>query len=775
MMDSVAKKIVLILVICVPVCLLAQDPVAIGDWKSYLPYNGVTTVADAGDKVYAGNNTAVFSFNKLDNSYTLLNKATGLSDVDAVNIFYGIDQKTLVVSYLNSNIDFIIDNALFNFPFIKTGNISGNKSVNHAAFYGDTVLLSCAFGIVVFDIVKKESPATYSFSDSSNSSFRVNASAVFENNVYAGTVNGLYKGNFEANLSDLSLWSYISGIDGLPEGEVTQVATFNNNVYALVEDSLLYFYTEGGWALYSYKPGFKIRHMTVANNSLILTRYKGSDVIADTAQIISIDSEGNEMLIEDEERLVSPRQTTKDADGNLWIADPYRGLVKYSNEIFSYYIPNGPGSSSVFDLEYYNNKLWVAPGEINGSWNYLNNPDGFFVLNYGVWNTINVYQYPQLDTVLDFITLTINARNEKAYFGSYGGGVAEYDPATGDLFIYNSTNSSLQNVTADASGSCRVAGLQFDVNANLWVSNFGASNPLSVMEPSGEWRNFDCALPPSAGNQLAQIVIDDLDQKWIQIPRGTGILVYNHGTSVSDETDDKKRVLGIGAGNGNLPVSFVNCLVKDKDGEIWVGTNEGVAIFYNPGEIFSESTAGDASQPLVNLGGYNEYLLNKEIVTCIAVDGANRKWIGTNSGVFLISADGTEQVLFFNENNSPLLSNNILAITIDGVTGEVFFGTSKGIVSYRSTATDGLPEHTNVKVFPNPVRENYTGLIAISGLVQNAQVKITDVSGKLIYQTTALGGQAIWDGKGYAGDRAATGIYLVFSSGDDGKESVVTK
>jgi ligand-binding sensor domain-containing protein len=292
-----------------------------------------------------------------------------------------------------------------------------------------------------------------------------------------------------------------------------------------------------------------------------------------------------------------------------------------------------------------------------------------------------------------------------------------------------------------------------------------------VRTTSGEWKNFLV----NSSTAIAQIVIDDFNQKWIQAPRGTGIVVYNHGVDILDASDDEERLLTIGAGNGNLSTNVVYCLLKDLDGEIWVGTSEGISIFYNPGEIFSGTTSGDASQPLVNLGGYNEYLLSKEVVTCMAVDGANRKWVGTNSGVFLISEDGTEQLLFFNEENSPLLSNTILSITIDGETGEVFFGTSKGIVSFRYTATDGAAEHTAVKVFPNPVRENYNGLIAISGLVQNAQVKITDDAGRLMYETTALGGQAVWDGKGYNGQRAQTGVYLVYSSNDDGTETFVTK
>jgi hypothetical protein len=235
------------------------------------------------------------------------------------------------------------------------------------------------------------------------------------------------------------------------------------------------------------------------------------------------------------------------------------------------------------------------------------------------------------------------------------------------------------------------------------------------------------------------------------------------------------KVLGAGAGNGNLHTNFINCIAVDKQNEIWVGTSEGITIFYNPSEVFTGNTSGDATQPLVNLGGYYEQLLRNDIVNTIAVDGANRKWVGTNSGAFLISADGTEQLLYFNADNSPLISNTVLNIEIDGITGDVYFGTDKGIIAYRYTATEGVAEISNVKVFPNPVREDYTGNIAISGLTANAEVRITDMAGRTIWQTIAMGGQAIWDGNGYDGGRASTGVYLVYASNEDGTQTAVAK
>jgi len=198
-------------------------------------------------------------------------------------------------------------------------------------------------------------------------------------------------------------------------------------------------------------------------------------------------------------------------------------------------------------------------------------------------------------------------------------------------------------------------------------------------------------------------------------------------------------------------------------------------VFYSPSLVFTNEDF-DAQQILVEQDGYFQFLLETEAVTAIAIDGANRKWLGTESaGVFLMSEDGTTELQHFTAQNSPLISNAIISLAINQKNGEVFFGTDKGIISYKGTATEGASTHTNVYAFPNPVREGYTGSIAINGLVTDADVKITDISGALIYETKALGGRAIWDGKNFSGEKAHSGIYLVFATNDTGTETVVTK
>ena len=159
----------------------------------------------------------------------------------------------------------------------------------------------------------------------------------------------------------------------------------------------------------------------------------------------------------------------------------------------------------------------------------------------------------------------------------------------------------------------------------------------------------------------------------------------------------------------------------------------------------------------------------------MAVDGANRKWVGTKNGLWLISADGDKIIYQFNSDNSPLLSNDVKKIAINPITGEVFIATFNGICSFRSTATEGTDTNQSVLVFPNPVPPGYNGSIAFRGVVNNALVKIAELSGTLVYQTRALGGQAIWDGKNYKGQKVASGVYLVLIRDDGGNEKLVTK
>jgi ligand-binding sensor domain-containing protein len=359
------------------------------------------------------------------------------------------------------------------------------------------------------------------------------------------------------------------------------------------------------------------------------------------------------------------------------------------------------------------------------------------------------------------------------YITSWGNGIFAFKKGE-QVSHYDETNSTLQNA-APGGPNTRVWGLDFDKDNNLWVSNSLVSNSLSVMKADGSWVGYP--LKSMIGNELVgEVVVDDFNNVWLTLLKGGGIMVLNTNNTPDNRDDDKLLKFKPKNAYGNV-ISNVYTLVKDMDGAIWVGTDFGPVVYSAPDEVFEGYT--DGKQPTIpRYDGTNQEdpLLGSEVVRTIAIDGANRKWIGTErGGAFLVSADGDSSLLQFNTDNSPILSNTVIGIGIHDKTGEVFFGTDRGIISYRSDATKAGDDFGDVYAFPNPVRPNYHGNITITGLIKDANVKITDIAGNLVYETTTVGGQVIWDGNNLDGRRVASGIYIIFCTNDDGSKTHITK
>jgi ligand-binding sensor domain-containing protein len=306
----------------------------------------------------------------------------------------------------------------------------------------------------------------------------------------------------------------------------------------------------------------------------------------------------------------------------------------------------------------------------------------------------------------------------------------------------------------------------------VWVSNSKVTNSISVKTSDDEWKALSFSFLIGSVPVFGDMIIDQNNQLWAII-KDVGIMVYDGSLNTPDESNTK--LLTNVVGNGNLPNTEVHCLIEDLKGTIWIGTNGGMVAIYNPGSVFTGDDY-DAQEIFVEEELSTQILFATELVQTIAIDGANRKWVGTaNAGVFLMTEDATVQILHYTIKNSPLLSNNVSIIEINPRTGENYFGTEKGLVSYRGEAMEAFATLENAYAYPNPITPDYSGPIAIVGLTKNASVKITDINGQIVFETTSLGGQAIWDGKNRLGNRVSTGVYLVFCATEDGGEKVATK
>lgn len=404
-------------------------------------------------------------------------------------------------------------------------------------------------------------------------------------------------------------------------------------------------------------------------------------------------------------------------------------LLKAPRQLSGDYIADSLSGLLWYDGQAYSSLAINGPaGIIKGNMLFYNNTlhaaagNGYYTYQSGEW-------HPNADSIS---TLVPDPTGNGMYAGSYDKGLIH--------IAGNGTRSySLQGY--------KVNGLTTDASGNLWIANDGAYYNLLCMKPDGSFLTFR-----NTNAQAGQLIADDAGQIWMV---SNGLSIYNPATNQWTQ-------------QSNLPSAVVNCIAKDKNGSFWVGTNAGIAVVGCNGCT--------AVWPIIKQDNFAGYLFQDEQVTAIAVDGANRKWVGTHNGVWLVNEDGTSIAQGFTTDNSPLPGNYIYSIAINPVTGEVYFSTDKGLMAYRGNATEGQAMSSqSALVFPNPVAHDYTGTIAIRGLAENSIVKITDITGRVVHATRSNGGQATWNGLDGTGHRPQTGVYLVFASNTATGEHLVAK
>lgn len=749
---------------------------AIGEWTDYQSYASAKNVADTGDKVYCVTKGGLFSYNKTDNSIRKMSGINGLSDVGVQRLAYSKENDVLLIAYQNANIDLLIGNTIFNLSDIKRKQLSAIKTINNIMFSGKFAYLSCGFGIVVINLERKEIKDTY-FIGNGGDYLNVLDLASDGTNFYAATINGIYKASVaEPNLQNYNNWVRQTNIPH-PDKKFNAIELFNGKIIANYTPDEWYsdeMYQLDGNVWTSFLP--EIRYATDISTT------GNYIVISSRNQVVVYDNKLEKMMHVQkytfsgyEEPTIEPLCASLDAQNVLWIADQNFGLIKVGTQS-ERIVPEGPSDNEIFSLAMNGQDLWIASGGRKADWNNLFNPPQFQRNREGKWSVFDSKAFPTPNDFRDVVCVTADPKNPDHFFaGSWGGGVLEFDAGKFKK-RYDNLNSTLQTQLPNKPNDAyvRIGGMAFDSKGSLWVTNSGVANVLSSFQTDGTWKSYE--LSGIANNAyISKVVVTPKDDKWIMVSRGYGLYALNSTNSVSkaqkvvalfrNQEDEYKTEMG-----------ELYAMVLDQNGELWLGTSGGVAVYSNPEKIWKDEFMY-AMRP-----GLNQHdtlfhpLLEKETITAIAVDGANRKWFGTkSSGVFLISADGETELEHFTSENSPLLNNQINDIAINQTTGEVFIGTVSGLISYMGEATAGNDEFSDVYVYPNPVRETYDGPIVIKGLVDETDVKITDISGDLVYKTTSLGGQAIWDGKNLNGNRCKTGIYLVFLSDALGEKTKITK
>lgn len=739
----------------------------IGDWRLYPAYHNATYSQIAGDKVYVLASGALYSYNKSDNEVRLYDKINTLSDIDITYIAYSNDIKALVIIYSNANIDILYDNEdIYNLSDFKNNTLP-NKDINGINIQGTTAYLSTEFGIVEIDLENLEFRNTY------KTGFDTYCTYLYKDKLFCGTKTGLYCCDTTKNMLDKNNW----------------VKKNNYFIKAICElDGLLYCYLDD-FGIYSYTPDNNILKDVIYNHG---EKYN------------TIYSTGNEIIASAKKKttvITGPQKVTvyKNSNSNhilkygndLWDCKGYKGIVKCEIkdgnivEIDTPVIPNSPIRNYCEFMQFTSDdKLLVAGGNIN-----------FFDITF-YDGTLMEYDYmddrwinlPE-DTIkkvtgipyLNLCSIDEDPTEPGHYFASsFGYGIYEF--RNGEFIKhYSIHNSPLETVVPGSNKYVRVSMVKFDNEGNLWCINTGVKDIIKILKKDGTWTT----LPYKLIEYLPTIVDPIIDSRgwlWITSLQGEpGLFCAKMNGTPFDTSDDESKVWlhkFTNQDGTNYDVYQVYALTEDQNGKMWVGTNIGLFVIDNPQKFFNDGIFKQIKVPRNDGTGLADYLLNGTYIKAIKVDGANRKWIGTNdNGIYLVSADGLETIHHFTTENSPLPSDCIESIAINEKSGEVFIGTKMGMASYMSDATHPQEKlnESNIHAYPNPVRADYSGNISITGLTHDCNVKIVDASGFLINEGTSLGGQYSWNGRNNRGEKVASGVYYVLTYDSNGDEGVATK
>jgi len=733
---------------------------AIGGWRSHYPYNTALSVATDGRTVWTAGSLGFAAYDAVDGSLETWSKVNGLSDVRTTRVGYDAGTGTVVIGYANSNIDLYTpsDGTFRNLPDLRLRSVTGSKTINAIWAEGGRAWVSTDIGVLVLNLARTEVAETYTFG--SGTTLPVRDFAALGSFFYVATPAGVYRAPRAAgNLTAFSSWQAVGAV-----GNARTMAVVDGALYIHADSTVLRLQSSGaGFDTVLRSP--RLVGLSAGTGALLVTETYGP-----YGTIKRFLSNGTQT---DSVRVGSPGRALELASGDLYIPDAFGGLVRQKDEgtTGDYIVPEGPNAEPVFEVRAAGGEVLVAHGGYNNLFQPIGSLAGASVRRPdGGWTHYAAFRYgPFGDSTRD-VTAILRTSDGALRMGSLGEGLLTVG-TDGTFEQYR--QAPLQPAFNDPS-RYNVLSLAEDAQANLVVGLYAApSYDFAVRTPAGEWYGFATPFTSSAlfRGAAAGLVVDDAGQRWYYGPQGGGVTVYNDGGTPEAPGDDSYRKFFAGAGAGNLPSSTIYSLAKDRSGAIWVGTANGIGIISCASTATTDASC-EAEQRVVQYDQFAGFLFEDETVLTIAVDGADRKWIGTSNGLWLISPTGDAVVERFTTGNSPLPSNTVRSVSVDGATGDVYIGTDAGLVSYRGTATDGGPTNDAGFVsFPNPVPSGYRGPVAIRGFTEGADVRITDVAGQLVYRARATGGQVVWNGADYTGRRPQSGVYLVFATNADGTQA----
>ena len=690
----------------------------IGTWRAHFSNESIQQVVK-GDQIYVAAANQIIQIDA-NRQTTYLNTTTGLHATGIHKIAWHPIENQLVIAYKNSRLDIIKGDQVTLIDDIQSSNLYSDKTINDLIVYNNNAYLSCNFGIVVIDLLKKEIKSTI-FPNNNRQNVKVFQTIVYQNKLFALTENGIWSTTLVQNNSWIV--ENTMGVSG-----IKNMFVFKNQLYFNNQQKI--------YAYQSNIASYQIFTGTIEAIAVDEERILAGIAYQNKGTLIQFNNNQTNTVLVDSAVLIHPVGLLKDGN-TIWVADFGKGLYE-KNEQSKWTALGGPLSSAYGSNAFSTHQLLMS---------YGTNKIGISSLNEKGWSNFTQIQNLKINYVE---AVSIDPIDQSWWMGM-GDQLIHYDPNKKivEAILPNTSMGAIKSIQQKTDGQIV-----------LLKEGFGI-----VAKEAGKWNSYPMQTGFSSAN-LKKILVAKNDLSWIIGPKQQGILLFQ-----KQNNQAIWRQLNTGKGSGNLPSMEVTAIAEDKDGSIWVGTDNGIAIF----QCNTINEACDAYLPIVQSNGFNGYLFQRETIHSISIDGANRKWIGTNNGAWLISKDGAEVLQHFTTENSPLPDNSVLSIGIEPTDGDVFFFTKNEIISYKGNSTEPSTTQSAIKIFPNPVAPNYNGPIVIKNLVNNALVKITDINGQLMMQTRALGGQAVWNGMDQYQRKVASGIYLIFARDDMGNEKAVGK
>ncbi len=727
------------------------------------------------DEVIGLSQNGIVIFNSNDQSFQKINKTNGLNDVGPTAAAFISDENTIVVGYQNGNIDILTSTQTINVPDFKLSNIIGNKAIHHIDIQDNLAYLSTGIGLLVLDLVEFEIKNTALLGDNGIAE-EVLFSCQNGDLMYAVGPNKIVSiAKTNPFLANFQNWDNVFNAGNT---QIISATGCGQYLYFIAQEQNTFTLWKGDLSLNNFEPLSTINTNSAprsiwCNETRVTVSIESRYYIFNTSGEIVLEDNQNDWLF------LSPQHVIIDSKGTVWIGNQILGLGSRNVDgLERIHTPAGPNTNTMRKVNPYNHEVWIATGNVFPWWGntytycfqsaYIQNN----WINESFGNGANTFGNGVFD-VLDVAVDPTN--NQRVLFGSWEEGLIERQP-DGKINIFNSatSNNPLASSIDTSNNWTAVGSVQFDLEGNAWIGNSFSENPVVVYTNDKKFIDFNFSPIVGKADIIEQVFHSQAGYVYAII-RGKGVLAFNYNGTIENKDDDVYKLLVDKEGLGGLPTKDVYSIAEDLDGNIWLGTIKGVAIFYNQESIFSEDNF-DAEQILITQDGNVQILLETEAINNIEIDGGNNKWIATqNNGVYRFSPDGLTQLGHYTKDNTPLPSNNVYDIGINQANGQIFFATDRGLIAYTGDATNFDNKMEKVFAYPNPVPSDFQGLIAIQGLAYNSQVRITDMTGKLLFSDKSEGGRCVWNGKDAEGNRPAAGVYIIMAGDSQGDVKNVCK